>query len=375
MVYPLIGDLFRSKAQTLVNTVNCVGVMGKGIALQFKQHFPDMYEDYAARCAARQVHLGRPYLFRRLLPPWILNFPTKEHWRSVSKLSDIVRGLEYVERHYREWGVASLAVPPLGCGEGQLEWRVVGPILHRHLSRLDIPVELYAPYGTSQAELAEAFLAQPADTEPVAAAPTRESKLNPAWVALAEIVSRISREPYHWPVGRTTFQKIAYFATEAGLPTGLHYQAGSYGPFAPEVKSLITRLVNHGLVQEEPIGRMLSVKPGPSFPDAARAYRGELRQWEPTIDRIADLFLRMRTPQAEVAATVYFAAAALARNTKRKPSEAEVLAEVKRWKQRRRPPLRDEDIARSIRNLNVLGWLDVKPSEELPLPKEVLVEA
>src|SRR5262245_14784245 len=138
----LLGDILQSKAQTLVNTVNCVGIMGKGVALEFKKRFPEMYEDYLRRCEARQVQLGQPYLYRSLLPPWILNFPTKDHWRSVSKIEDIVRGLGFLEQHYREWGITSIAVPPLGCGYGQLEWRVVGPTLNRHLKRLDIPVEL-----------------------------------------------------------------------------------------------------------------------------------------------------------------------------------------------------------------------------------------
>ena len=149
MVRTLSGDLFQSKAQTLVNAVNCVGVMGNGIALEFKKRFPDMYEDYRKRCAVKQVRLGQPYLFRRSVPPWILNFPTKDDWRSASRLGDIVAGLEYLEGHYREWGIESLAVPALGCGEGHLQWRVVSPTLLDHLSRLDIPVDLYAPRNAS----------------------------------------------------------------------------------------------------------------------------------------------------------------------------------------------------------------------------------
>ena len=153
MVKVLIGDLLSSTAQTLVNTVNCVGVMGKGIAAEFKRRFPDMHEDYVRRCDDGEVELGKPYLFCSANPPWILNFPTKDHWRSVSSLIDIVRGLEYLEQHYVKWGIRSLAVPPLGCGLGQLEWRVVGPTLYRHLERLDLVVELYAPFGTPHEEL------------------------------------------------------------------------------------------------------------------------------------------------------------------------------------------------------------------------------
>ena len=123
--------------------------MGKGIALEFKKRFPEMYEDYVHLCDSKQVKLGRPYLYRYLVPPWILNFPTKDHWRSVARLEDIIHGLDYLEEHYQQWGITSLAVPPLGCGEGQLEWRVVGPTLYRYLKRFLIPVILYAPFWNS----------------------------------------------------------------------------------------------------------------------------------------------------------------------------------------------------------------------------------
>lgn len=370
MVKVLIGDLFESEAQTLVNTVNTVGVMGKGVALGFRERFPDMYEDYLARCKAGQVKLGQPYLYKRLIPPWILNFPTKEHWRSLARLSDIVRGLEYLESHYQEWGITSLAVPPLGCGEGQLEWRIVGPTLYRHLSRLSIPVELYAPYGTPEEQLEASFLAEPAAAA-ASNAVGRPPRVQPGAVALVDILARIEREPYHWPVGRTTFQKIAYFATQSGVPTGLTYERGSYGPFTRELKSLMTKLLNNGLIEEQPLGRMFAIKPGPTYEDARRAYSPDISRWEPLMDRLVDLFLRVKTQDAEVAATVHFATQSLVQSLHRKPSESEVLAEVRRWKQRRRPPLDDTKVATAIRNLAALGWLDVTPSSDLPVDEEV----
>src|SRR5271165_4137211 len=99
MIKVLTGDIFESRAQTLVNTVNTVGVMGKGIALGFRKRFPEMYEDYVRRCERHEVQLGKPYLYRGVVPPHIMNFPTKEHWRSVSRLRDIVAGLRYLQGH------------------------------------------------------------------------------------------------------------------------------------------------------------------------------------------------------------------------------------------------------------------------------------
>src|SRR6266568_6120081 len=101
----LVGDIMQSKAQTLINTVNCVGVMGKGIALEFKERFPEMFNDYLKRCERNEVKLGVPYLYKPLFPPQIINFPTKDHWKSVSRLDDIERGLQYLLDHHREWGV------------------------------------------------------------------------------------------------------------------------------------------------------------------------------------------------------------------------------------------------------------------------------
>lgn len=374
MVKVLIGNLFESNAQTLVNTVNCVGVMGKGVALEFKKRFSEMFEDYERRCKRHEVKLGRPYLFKRLVPPWILNFPTKDHWRSVASLEAIVGGLKFLIENHKEWGITSMAVPPLGCGQGQLEWRVVGPTLYRHLSKMDIPIELYAPYGTSHQELEPDFLSGTESSPTVMPIMPEPEWIKPAWVALVEIVHRLEEQPYHWPVGRTTFQKIAYVATEEGLPTELHYQKGSYGPFSQQVKGLIARLMNNGLIWEERLGRMLAVKVGPTFLDARRAYASYLKQWEPVIEKTTDLFMRVNSNQAEVVATVLFAAQDLRKRQHTDPSERDVFDAVMEWKQRRRPPLDEPEVALTVRNLAALNWLQVKPSPNLPLPEETSVD-
>ena len=373
MIEVVIGDILESEAQTLVNTVNCVGVMGKGIALAFKKRFPDMYKDYVGRCKLGQIKLGQPYLYRRSQKPWIVNFPTKEHWRSIASLNAIIRGMQYLREHYKEWGITSIAVPPLGCGEGQLEWRVVGPTLYRYLKQMDIPVTLYAPYGTPSVETQSSFLLQSA--EPVIAdAGLGSFKITPDWIAIVEILARIENEPYHWPVGRTTLQKIAYFATEVGLSTDLVYSQGSYGPYAPRLKFKITQLANNGLIREERLGSMFHIIIGPTFRDARKAYRKGIDEKENAINQVVNLFLRMKTRQAEAAATVHFATRLLTEKIGEKPTECQVLHYVQDWKQRRNPPLEREELAKTIRNLAALGWLKVKPSKDLPLPDEVLAE-
>jgi len=129
----------------LVNAVNCVGVMGKGIALEFKKRYPAMFEDYVARCKRNEVRLGEPYLFRDLSGALIMNFPTKDHWRSPSRLKDIDDGLEYFAKHAADWGVTSVAFPPLGCGNGGLAWADVESLMYRNLAELPIEIEIYTP--------------------------------------------------------------------------------------------------------------------------------------------------------------------------------------------------------------------------------------
>jgi O-acetyl-ADP-ribose deacetylase (regulator of RNase III)/uncharacterized protein YwgA len=363
------GNLFDSGAQALVNTANCVGIMGKGVALEFKHRFPDMYKDYVSRCSRGEVQLGKPYLYRELFLPWVINFPTKDHWRSVSRLADIVAGLEYLEDHYREWGIASLAVPPLGCGNGQLEWRIVGPTLYRHLNRLGIPVTLYGPEGVSDEQLTPDFLSKGQRSGDS----SNPGVVRAAWVALVAIVDRINREPYHWPIGRTMFQKTAYFATKSGLPTGFEFRRASFGPFAPQLKGVTTRLVNNGTLLEEKQGSRFTVFPGPTFDDAARSFRKELEEWEGIIAKVADLFMRMNPRGAEIAATIHFAAQEIESRLHGQASEREVLEAVMQWKVKRDPPFHESEVAETVRNLNLLGWVNLSLTDDLPVPDYELV--
>lgn len=366
----LIGNLLESNAQTLINTVNCVGVMGKGIALEFKNKFPEMFAEYAARCERKEVKPGIPYLYKSLFPPQIINFPTKDHWKSVSRIADIEQGLQHLLEHYKDWGVSSLSIPPLGCGNGQLEWRLVGPIIYKYAGKMDIPVEIYAPYGTPAQQLTHEFLSQTPSTIPAQADRTVLSTLQPAWLALVEILNRLEKQPYHWPVGRTIFQKIAYVSTRQGLPTGFTYRKGSFGPFCTELKKAESVLVNSNLLREERSGKMFMVKVGSNYERIRGSSGSSWSRWAEIIDRTTDLFMRMNTDQAEIVATVMYAADTLKEIKKEQPSETDVLDSVMEWKQRRKPPLNKIAVASAIRNLGMLKWLDAKPDERLPVSED-----
>lgn len=364
----LVGDIFNSNAQTLINTVNCVGIMGKGIAAEFKKRYPEMFDDYAARCKKGEVKPGIPYLYKSsslfAMEPQVINFPTKSDWRAASRVEDIEKGLKILVSKYKEWGVESIAVPPLGCGNGQLLWETVGPLIYNYLSKLNIPVKMYAPYGTPSAQLTEKFLSQGYNLRGAKSGEAILQKLEPAWVALIEIVYRIEKQSYHLPVGRTIFQKIAYVVTALGIPTGLAHARGSYGPYCNELNDVKKRLSNAGLLQEEKSGSMFRVVPGPAYEKDRLKYQDSFQKWDKMIDKTVDLFLRLDTNKAEIVATVLFVERTM---NKGNMSEDDILQEVMKWKQKRRPPVNKKEVAEVIRNLGVLKWFDLKPSPGLPI--------
>jgi len=157
------GDLFESPMSALTNTVNTVGVMGAGIAKLFKRRYPAMFAEYKAKCERQSVKVGEPYVWKSngADGKWVVNFPTKKHWRAKSQILWIEAGLEYLLARYKDWELKSLALPALGCDLGGLNWDDVRPIMEMHLGKLDIPVEIYEPmrrtsyYSYSPAERVE----------------------------------------------------------------------------------------------------------------------------------------------------------------------------------------------------------------------------
>jgi len=136
------GDIFEGTTQVIVNTVNCKGVMGKGLALAFKQRYPEMFSVYQQECKSGRLRIGRPTLYQKSTP-WILNFPTKDNWKANSKLEYLEKGLEYFVNNYKQAGITSIAFPKLGVQNGKLSWDEVGPLMAQYLGPLDIDVFIY----------------------------------------------------------------------------------------------------------------------------------------------------------------------------------------------------------------------------------------
>jgi O-acetyl-ADP-ribose deacetylase (regulator of RNase III)/uncharacterized protein YwgA len=363
----LIGDMFASNAQTLVNTVNCVGVMGKGIALKFKGLFPEMYEDYARRCARNAVKPGVPYIYDdRQSGLKILNFPTKDHWRSASRLSDIERGLDYLTEHFEDWGIKSLSMPPLGCGNGGLEWSEVGPLIYRKLHTLPIDVEVFAPYGTPSSELRTEFLVAPAQAS-LEGKGRKHQKMNPGWIPLVEVLRQLENQPYAPPVGRTIFQKICYIVTELGVDTGFQFGKGSYGPFSADVKPMLHDFANRNWLQEKPLGRMVALSVGEQFERDRNKYLPDIDRHKKTIDKTVDLFSRVKnTEQAEEVLTVLYAAQQIKKGDRLASIEEQQIYDyILDWKKSWSAPEKGEAIAEAIRNLASLGWIRVRASQSM----------
>lgn len=148
------GNILAEEVDAVVNTVNCVGVMGRGIALQFKKHFPENFRAYAAACRRGEVAPGRMFVLETgsLTPPrFIINFPTKRHWRGKSRLEDIRSGLAALTDEIQKRGIRSVAIPPLGCGLGGLRWDEVRPLIAASLEPLgEVRVVIFEPREASQ---------------------------------------------------------------------------------------------------------------------------------------------------------------------------------------------------------------------------------
>jgi len=257
-------------------------------------------------------------------------------------------------------------MPPLGCGNGGLDWSEVGPLIYRKLHALPIDIELYAPYGTPKHELSLEFLSEPAQLG-LEGRGRQPEKLNPAWVVPLEVLRELGKQRYASPVGRTIFQKICYVLTVMGVPTGFRFGKGSYGPFAEEVKLALHELANRNWLMEQPLGPMMALKVGPQYEVDRAKFREQIERYRPKIEKTVDLFSRIKnTEQAEEVMTVLFASRQLRdSNPTQDPADSEILDFVVDWKKSWRSDEKKQAVAEAIRNLVMLGWMRVRWSATL----------
>jgi len=227
------GNLLEAKAEALVNTVNCVGHMGKGIALQFKKAFPENFNSYERACRAKEVRPGRMFVFETrsmFNPKYIINFPTKRHWRGKSRLEDIEVGLQALVEKVRKLEISSAAVPPLGCGLGGLDWGTVRSMIEKAFAELpEVRVILFEPAGAPEVK------AMPVRTQ--------RTRMTVARALLIRLMRQYAELAYRLTL--LEIQKLAYFLQEAGEPLRLNYQAHVYGPYAHNLNKVLEILEGH----------------------------------------------------------------------------------------------------------------------------------
>lgn len=353
-----IGNLFESKCSAIVNTVNCVGVMGKGIALEFKKRYPEMFLDYVFKCDRGEVQPGVPYFYQDRGEVNILNFPTKDHWRSPSRLSYVIDGLDWFIENYEKYNIDSVAFPPLGCGNGGLTWATVGPIMYQKLRELPIQIEIYAPFGTSQKEMSVEFLSGRLTEEDVVG--YANSNVNPKWYLILQAVRELNERTYSLKVGRTIYQKICYVLTRNGVNTGFEFTKSSYGPFSAQVKESITALANANLIIEKQLGRMISL----SVADHVEIHENKFTTEEWTaLEKTVDLFGRVKsTDQAEMVATVLFSYDQLVKE-KAIVTDKDVYDYVLDWKPHWKE--KEFEVCDTIHNMAMMSLMNVLCSNEL----------
>jgi O-acetyl-ADP-ribose deacetylase (regulator of RNase III) len=227
------GDLLKEETDAIVNTVNCVGVMGKGIALQFKQRWPQNFKAYEAACKRKEIKPGKLFIYdfgEWGKPRFIINFPTKIHWRGDSKIEYIEKGLHDLVLQVKRLGIKSIALPPLGCGNGGLDWDTVrGLVLDAFRDHPQIQVDLFEPKGA------------PPPKEMVNR--TEKPKLTPVRAAIIKIIS-IYRE-MEYPLSGIEIQKLAYFLEETGHPLKLEFVKHNYGPYSDKLRHVLKAMDGH----------------------------------------------------------------------------------------------------------------------------------
>ena len=275
------GDILAEDAEALVNTVNCVGIMGRGIALQFKKAFPENFRVYAEACERGQVRPGRMFVFEThqlTNPRYIINFPTKRHWRGNSRIEDIQAGLKDLVAVIREREIRSIAVPPLGSGLGGLEWSDVRPRIEKALRGLNnLDVVVFEPGGT-----------------PEPARMVRSSEvpnMTPGRAALVGLMDRYLRGLLDPFVTLLEVHKLMYFMQVAGQPLKLRFTKALYGPYAENLRHVLNEVEGHFISGYADGGdrpdKLLELVPG-AVEDADKVLRRSPRVRE-RFEKVTDL--------------------------------------------------------------------------------------
>lgn len=293
------GDLLVQDAEALVNTVNCVGIMGRGVALQFKKKFPENFKAYAAACKRNEVVPGKMFVYETHTitnPHFIINFPTKRHWRGQSRIEDIKAGLDDLVRVLAKYNIHSIVLPPLGCGLGGLDWSAVKPAIESKLAELsDVNIVVFGP-GTTLHDKQMVHNKKFPD-------------MTPGRAALIELIQRYLGsllDPY---VTLLEIHKLMYFLQEAGEPLKLKYAKAPYGPYAENLRHVLHAIEGYYISGYADGGdtpkKQITLIPG-AYEDATAFLAGHSES-KGRLERVGQLVEGFETPFGlELLATVHW---------------------------------------------------------------------
>jgi O-acetyl-ADP-ribose deacetylase (regulator of RNase III) len=348
MLKVVTGNLLEADAEALVNTVNTVGVMGKGIALQFKKAFPEMAADYQRACRDGQLQPGRMHVYVRSAvfnPRYIINFPTKRHWKGKSNLSDIRTGLDSLVNELKIRRIRSVAIPPLGCGNGGLEWSAVFPLIESALAGLpDVEAFVYGPVGAPDP----------------AAMPNRTARpeMNPRRANVVRVLSEYCVLGYELTL--VEIQKLLYFLQQAGEPLQLRFEQGLYGPYADNLRHVLNQFEGHFLegfgdgrnsprtpirLRNDAVAEAIAVSQIESTSDQ-----------EARVQRLFRLIEGFESPYGmELLASVHW----IASRSSDVPKVEAIVEQIHAWNDRKRSLMKPEHIRLAWERLTAENWLPV----------------
>lgn len=342
------GNLLEENAEALVNTVNCVGVMGKGIALQFKQAYPDVFKAYKKACDAKGVQPGQMFIVEtgQLFPRYIINFPTKRHWRGKSRIEDIDTGLTALVAEVKRLGIRSLAIPPLGCGNGGLDWnQVKTKIIAAFQDLSDVQVVLFEPKGAPQPSQMQVATEKPNMT-----------------LGRALIIRLL--DIYGIPGYRSTkieIQKLAYFLQVAGQPLKLRYVKHKFGPYADNLNHVLQHIEAHFIKGYGDRTNKSQISVLPNGREQANHFLAKHPETKERLNRVSDLITGYETPYGlEMLATLHWVA-------QEEPIAAQdcdyAISKVQEWNERKRQIFKPSHLRKAWHRLHEQNWLTAELSK------------
>ena len=337
------GNILRADAEAIVNTVNCVGFMGRGIAAQFKRAYPENFKAYESACKRKVVAPGKMFIFETgqlTNPRFIVNFPTKRHWRGKSRIEDIESGLLALVSDVKGRGIKSIAIPPLGCGLGGLDWKDVRPLIERAFAALpDVRTLVFEPSDDGP-------------TDKMAKA--REvPKMTPGRAVLIGLFEKYLAALMDPAISLLEVHKLMYFAQEAGEPLRLKYVKASYGPYAENLRHVLSTIEGYMISGYGDGGdapeKALELVPGAA--DDARAFLTDHPETQDRFQRVSKLVEGFETSFGmELLATVHWVMA------HERARDRTVVNAIHAWNLRKQM-FTDQQIHLAAKRLEDEGWL------------------